>query len=132
MFGCTSKPHWPAQLLRIDWGSGGAASCRKVGDLLDGTFGDAPGQTRHRRHRRNTWAWPPLVVLEPMCALYRFTGAPAISILGKYLVRAYDTLMDSYCCLTLSSRSVYRTAKAKRMSCFQTSMVSSISTAHGR
>jgi uncharacterized protein len=74
------------------------AACRKMGDLLATTFGDAPGQ---RDIEFNALIERDLAsgtvggiestsVLEPVCKLYRYTGDPRHLELARYIVRAYE------------------------------------------
>lgn len=62
-------------------------ACRKMGDLLCRIFGEAPGQRDIAAGGGNTNTTS---VLEPMCALYRFTGEARYLEFCRYIVRAYD------------------------------------------
>lgn len=74
------------------------AACRKMGDLLVRTFGDAPCQ---RDIAFNARIVPDLKtgtvagiestsILEPICKLYRFTGDHRYLEFARYIVRAYE------------------------------------------
>lgn len=73
-------------------------ACRKMGDLLVRTFGEAPGQ---RDIVFNAAIAPDLKsgtvggiestsVLEPICKLYRYSGDPRHLEFARYIVRAYE------------------------------------------
>ena len=88
-------------------------ACRRVGDLLERTFGDAPGQ-RDIVAAGEHLGMAATSVLEPMCALYRFTGDARHLEFCKYVVRAYDHPHGPHIVTSLlTSGSVYRTANGK-------------------
>ncbi len=89
------------------------ACCRRMADLLDGTFGDAPGK-RDIVKAGEHWGMAATSVLEPMCTLYRFTGGPRYLEFCRYIVRAYDG-PDGPRIVTslLAAGSVYSTANGK-------------------
>ena len=73
-------------------------ACRKMGDLLVRTFGDAPGQ---RDIAFNAATAPDLQfgtvggvestsILEPICKLYRFTADPRYLEFARYILRAWQ------------------------------------------
>jgi uncharacterized protein len=88
-------------------------ACRKMGDLLVRTFGDAPGMRdiiaagEHKGMAATS-------VLEPVCSLYRFTGDKKYLEFCQYIVRAYEQ-PDGPKIVTalLDHGSVYRTANGK-------------------
>jgi uncharacterized protein len=64
-------------------------TCRRMADLLCGTFGDDPGKRdiiSAGEHR----GMAPTSVLEPMVLLYRLTGEPRYLAFCKYLLRAWE------------------------------------------
>ncbi|TLY59545.1 MAG: hypothetical protein E6K52_11535, partial [Gammaproteobacteria bacterium] len=88
-------------------------ACRRVGDLLGRTFGDAPGQ-RDIVAAGEHMGMAATSVLESMCALYRFTGDARHLEFCKYLVRAYDHPHGPRIVTSLlMSGSVYLTANGK-------------------
>jgi len=64
-------------------------ACRKVGDLLIATFGDAPGQ-RDIIKAGEHMGMAATSVLEPMVYLYRATGEKKYLDFCYYITRAYD------------------------------------------
>jgi DUF1680 family protein len=95
-------------------GDGAALSaCRRMGDLLVRTFGEAPGQ-RELVTAGEHMGMAATSVLEPICRLYRFSGDQRYLEFARYIVRAYDhprgpRLVASI----LEHGSVYRTANGK-------------------
>jgi DUF1680 family protein len=88
-------------------------ACRKVGDLLDRTFGEQAGQLDIVAVGEHV-GMASASVLEPICTLYRFTGEPRYLRFAQYIVRAYDhpggpRIVSSL----LDHGSVYRTANGK-------------------
>lgn len=65
------------------------AACRRMGDLLCRTFGDAPGQ-RDIIQAGYHFGMAPGSVLEPMVLLYRWTGEPRYLDFCKYVLRAFE------------------------------------------
>jgi uncharacterized protein len=61
--------------------------CRRMGDLIVNTFGDAPGQ-RDIIGAGEHIGMAATSILEPMCRLYRFTSDPRHLEFCKYVVRA--------------------------------------------
>ena len=64
-------------------------ACRRMGDLLEKTFGDAPGQ-RDIITAGEHVGLAPTSVLEPMVLLYRLTGEPRYLAFCQYLLRAWE------------------------------------------
>lgn len=69
--------------------SGALIACRRIGDLLDRTFGEKPGQLDlvHVGEHRGMASTS---VLEPMCRLYRHTAEPRFLEFCHYIVRSYN------------------------------------------
>ncbi len=65
------------------------ASCRRIFDLLERTFGDAPGQ-RDIIAAGEHMGMAATSVLEPVCRLYRVTSEPRVLAFADYIVGAYD------------------------------------------
>jgi hypothetical protein len=65
------------------------ASCQRMFDLLERTFGDAPGQ-RDIIAAGEHMGMAATSVLEPVCRLYTRTGEPRVLAFADYLVRSYD------------------------------------------
>jgi DUF1680 family protein len=65
------------------------AACRRMGDLLCSTFGDAPGQ-RDLIAAGHHVGMAPTSVLEPMVLLYRLTGEPRYLDFCRYILRAWE------------------------------------------
>jgi hypothetical protein len=89
------------------------AACRRMGDLLCRTYGEGPGQ---RSIARNDWhvGMANTSVLEPMVALYRYTGDPKYLDFCRYIVRAWDEPKGPKIISTLlKTGSVHRVANAK-------------------
>jgi DUF1680 family protein len=88
-------------------------ACRRMGDLLCRTFGEAPGQQDIIAAGEHI-GMAATSVLEPMCRLYRFTADPRHLEFCKYVVRAYDQPNGPRIVSTLlQSGSVYGTANGK-------------------
>jgi hypothetical protein len=88
-------------------------ACRKIGDLLERTFGDGPGQ-------RDIIAGDPHAgmastsVLEPMALLYRQTGEARYLDFCAYLIRSWDQPNGPKVASSiLSTKSVFKTADSK-------------------
>lgn len=87
-------------------------ACRKIGDLLERTYGDANG-------KRDIVAGLHLgmastSVLEPLCRLYRVTGDARYLDFCRYIVRAYEQPNGpKIVSALLGHGSVYRTANGK-------------------
>jgi hypothetical protein len=64
-------------------------TCRRMGDLLCGTFGDEPGK-RDLIPAGHHVGMAPSSVLEPMVWLYRLTGEPRYLDFCKYILRAWE------------------------------------------
>ena len=64
-------------------------ACRRMADLLDRTFGDAPGK-RDIIPCGEHVGMAPTSVLEPMVLLYRLTGEPRYLEFCKYLLRSWE------------------------------------------
>lgn len=89
------------------------AACRKVGDLLDRTFGETHGQ-RDIVSAGYHMGMAATSILEPMCGLYRFTAEPRYLEFSKYIVRAYDHAHGPRIVSSLLDHgSVFRTANGK-------------------
>jgi len=65
------------------------SACRRMGDLLCNTFGDAPGKRGIIRAGEHA-GMAPTSVLEPMVLLYRLTGEPRYLDFCKYILRAWE------------------------------------------
>jgi DUF1680 family protein len=63
--------------------------CRRMGDLLCRTFGEAPGQRDIIKAGHHV-GMAPTSVLEPMVLLYRFTGDVRYLDFCKYLLRSWE------------------------------------------
>jgi DUF1680 family protein len=88
-------------------------TCRRMGDLLAGTFGDAPGRRDIVKAGEHI-GMAATSILEPMCRLYRFTGDARHLEFCKYVVRAYEQPHGPrIVSALLRSGSVYLTANAK-------------------
>ena len=88
-------------------------SCRRMGDLIVSTFGEASGQ-RDIVAAGEHIGMAATSVLEPMCRLYRFTGDPRHLEFCKYVVRAYEQANGPRIVSTLlAGGGVYRTANGK-------------------
>jgi uncharacterized protein len=64
-------------------------ACRRMGDLLCKTFGDAPGQRDIIKAGQHV-GMAPTSVLEPMVLLYRLTGEPRYLDFCRYILRAWE------------------------------------------
>src|SRR5437762_3192146 len=64
-------------------------ACKKIGDLLCQTFGPGVGQ-RDIIKSGEHMGMAATSVLEPVCALYRYTGDAKYLEFCRYIVRAYD------------------------------------------
>jgi hypothetical protein len=64
-------------------------ACRRMGDLLEQTFGDTPGK-RDIILAGEHVGMAPTSVLEPMVLLYRLTGEPRYLEFCKYLLRSWE------------------------------------------
>ena len=64
-------------------------ACRKIGDLLIATFGDAPGQRDINKSGEHV-GMAPDSVLEAVVLLYRATNEPRYKQFAEYIVRHYD------------------------------------------
>ncbi len=64
-------------------------ACRRMGDLLCQTFGDAPGQRDIIKAGHHV-GLAPTSVLEPMVLLYRLTGETKYLDFCKYILRAWE------------------------------------------
>ena len=64
-------------------------ACRRMGDLLERTFGDTPCK-RDIIPAGEHVGMAPTSVLEPMVLLYRLTGEPRYLEFCKYLLRAWE------------------------------------------
>lgn len=88
-------------------------AARKIGDMLTQTLGEGPG----RRDIVTLGAHMGLAatsILEPVCVLYRYTGAPHYLDLARYVVRAYDEPRGPKLVKSLEADgSVYRVADAR-------------------
>jgi uncharacterized protein len=88
-------------------------ACRRMGDVLCRTFGEAPGQ-RDIIAAGEHIGMAATSVLEPMCRLYRFTADPRHLEFCQYIVRAYDQPNGPRIVSTLlQAGSVYHTANGK-------------------
>ena len=88
-------------------------SCRRMGDLIVSTFGDAPGQ-RDIIGAGEHIGMAATSILEPMCRLYRFTGDSRHLEFCNYVVRAYEQNNGPRIVSTLlQGGGVYRTANGK-------------------
>jgi uncharacterized protein len=88
-------------------------ACRKMGDLLCGTFGDLP-QMRDIGASGEHMGMASTSVLEPICKLYRFTGEQRYLDFANYIVRAYDHANGSRIVTSLLKHgSVYQVANGK-------------------
>lgn len=86
-------------------------ACRKIGDLLDRTFG--PGKKSILAAGTHV-GMAATSVLEPMVLLYRFTGEPRYLDFCKYIVRAWDEPNGPKVLTTLlTAKSVEKTANGK-------------------
>ena len=65
------------------------STCRRMGDLLCDTFGDAPGKLDLIKAGEHV-GLAPTSVLEPMVLLYRLTGEPRYLDFCKYILRAWE------------------------------------------
>jgi DUF1680 family protein len=65
------------------------SACRRMGDLLCDTFGDAPGK-RDIIKAGHHMGMAPGSVLEPMVLLYRRTGQPRYLDFCQYILRAWE------------------------------------------
>jgi DUF1680 family protein len=64
-------------------------ACRRMGDLLERTFGDTPGK-RDIIPAGEHVGMAPTSVLEPMVQLYRLTGEPRYLEFCQYLLRSWE------------------------------------------
>jgi uncharacterized protein len=64
-------------------------ACKRIGDLLIKTFGDAPDQRDINKSGEHV-GMAPDSVLEPMVLLYRATKTPRYLDFARYIVRHYD------------------------------------------
>jgi hypothetical protein len=65
------------------------AACRRMADLLERTFGDAPGKRDILAAGAHA-GMAPTSVLEPTVLLYRMTAEPRYLDFARYLVRAWE------------------------------------------
>ncbi|HYN01433.1 MAG TPA: beta-L-arabinofuranosidase domain-containing protein [Vicinamibacteria bacterium] len=65
------------------------AACRRMADLLERTFGDAPGKRDIITAGAHV-GMAPTSVLEPMALLYRMTGEPRYLEFCRYLLRSWE------------------------------------------
>ena len=65
------------------------AACRRMGDLLARTFGDAPGKLDIIKAGTHV-GMASTSVLESIAMLYRFTGEPRYLEFARYVVRSWD------------------------------------------
>lgn len=64
-------------------------ACKRIGDLLVATFGDAPGQRDINKSGEHV-GMAPDSVLEPIVLLYRATKTPRYLDFARYIVSHYD------------------------------------------
>ena len=88
-------------------------AARRVGDLLDRTFGDEPGKRDIIRSGTHV-GMAATSVLEPMAALYRYAGEQRDLDFCRYLTRAYDQPHGPKIIATLlDTKDVHKTANNK-------------------
>ena len=88
-------------------------AARKIGDLLDRTFGDQPGR-RDIVQSSTHMGMAAMSVLEPMVMLYRYTGEKRYLDFCYYITRAYNQPNGPKIIRSLhDTGSVFHTANAK-------------------
>jgi DUF1680 family protein len=98
---------------RVTGDAAALRSARKIGDLLDRTFGDKPGQ-RDIILSGTHLGMAATSVLEPMVTLYRYTGSKDYLAFCYYLTRAWEQPNGPHIISSLMThRSVFATANAK-------------------
>ena len=89
------------------------AACRKIGDLLIRTFGDAPGQRDINKSGEHV-GMAPDSVLEAIVLLYRATDDPRYQQFATYIVTHYDAPGGPAILASLEkTKSVRKVANAK-------------------